>query len=314
MLKLITISCVSIPLILLGAFFMFVLMLLIIDLFNLTHTWIAGWHRQILPILFYLIVILILVIGVFYCAKIIPQTCNWWQDLESFFKCHPVFSSIIGTLIGLPIIFILLRPRLAIKRLYLYRHTNSTDTPYDSLSVCIKNCGLFPIHNVQVSVFWLREPNKNSKWINDKEFQREWKTKRIEFFRPEINSIGGLFNLKNNTYSCHAKQSFQTDIDERDKMNQKVKELSANNYVPCLGQELFGDTLLCRVQATHGLSGLIRVFEWKFQKSEVEGLEDMPPKPSNDDILHYKIDVNPKTGNAEIEKYKLKSSIYNSKL
>ena len=214
-------------------------------------------------------------------AKFMHPHCYIWDTIEIFFKNHSVIASVLGTMIGLFLIFLTLRPKLILKRAYLYHPKNEGD----KLSLCIANWGIFPVHDIKVHVFWVRNLDENNP--NDHDFQREWKTKRIHFFRPEINGIDGIFSERN-TYSCHGEQSFMQDLIER-----------YNTY---------GDDILCRVQATHSLSGLSKVYEWKFKIQDIEGIDMLEEKEASDK-LKYVLSINKKSGEATIENYKEKGVV-----
>lgn len=213
-------------------------------------------------------------------AKFMHPHCYIWDTIEIFFKNHSVFGSIIGTMIGLALTFLFLRPKLILRRAYLYKMKDG-----ERLSLCIANWGIFPVHDIQVNVFWVRDINRD--YPNDHDFQREWKTKRIQVFRPEINGIDGIFSERN-TYSCHGEQPFAQDM--REKYN------------------TYGEDILCRVQATHSLSGLSRVYEWKFKIQDIEGIDMLEEKEASDK-LKYVLSINKRSGEATIENYKRKGCV-----
>lgn len=213
-------------------------------------------------------------------AKFMHPHCYILDTIEIFFKNHSVFASIIGTMIGLALTFLFLRPKLILRRVYLYKMEDGK-----RLSLCIANWGIFPVHDIQVNVFWVRDINRD--YPNDHDFQREWKTKRIQVFRPEINGIDGIFSERN-TYSCHGEQPFAQDM--REKYN------------------TYGDDILCRVQATHSLSGLSKVYEWKFKIQDIEGIDMLEEKEASDK-LKYVLSINKKSGEATIENFKGKGCV-----
>lgn len=266
---------------------------------SIKEDWSSVWHG----IVFFMLVLIVALGILIVLAYIIPlEKWSIWNIMERFFVVHPVIASLVGTLVGLVLTFILLRPRLTLKQAYLYRHINR-ETPFESLSFCIANIGLFPVYNVKASVFWLRIPT-NTNQPNDKDFQNEWKTKRIEMFRPEINSINGILSNNNKTYSWHAEESVAQNKADRDKANKKLKE-SVNDPIVDLveGEQLFGDTILCRVQATHGLSGITKVYEWKIDANDIEGYKDIKPLEV-ENVVNYKLSVEKSTGKVEIKPQK----------
>lgn len=252
-------------------------------------------------IVFFLAMLMTILAGLIALAYVVPlEKCSLWNIIEKFFIEHTVIASIVGTLVGLVLAFALLRPRLILKKAYLYEHVNHK-TPYKSLSFCIKNIGLFPVNNVRVSVFWLREPNKNSKHPNDRSFQQEWKTMRIDMFRPEINSIDGIFSDENSTYSCHAKKSVAQIKRDREKSYENLRNNPNCDFKEfVVGEELFGDIILCRVQATHSLSGITKVYEWRIDANDIDGYTCISAA-KEDKSVHYDLTVEKETGKATLK-------------
>lgn len=236
----------------------------------------TSFKQNLAGYIFYGFGLIAVTLVVVVVANCMHTRCDIWDTIETFFKSHSVIASVLGTMIGLFLIFLTLRPKLILKRAYLYHRKNEGD----KLSLCIANWGIFPVHDVKVHVFWVRNLDENNP--NDHDFQREWKTKRIHFFRPEINGIDGIFSERN-TYSCHGEQSFMQDLIER-----------YNTY---------GDDILCRVQATHSLSGLSKVYEWKFKIKDIEGIDELMLKEGGDK-RKYVLTVNKKSGEATIEDFK----------
>lgn len=207
-------------------------------------------------------------------AKYIEPNYNTWNTIEIFFKNHSVIASIVGTMVGLGITFVVLRPKLSLLRAYIY--FKGTE---ERLSLCVANLGVFPVHDVEVNVFWVREIDRRNLHLNDKKFQREWKTQRMDFFRPEINAIDGIFS-SHNTYSCHGERPLSVE--------ESVRNSGYNTKV------------LCRVQSTHSLSGLSKVYEWIIDlEKDVEGYKKQDSEKVT--LVHYDLTIEKKTGKATLK-------------
>lgn len=212
----------------------------------------------------------------FYLLGLICVISLLWMIYQSSAdsKLLNIAISIVGTMLGLILTFLLLRPKLILKQAYIYHKISSKNKSIDSpddgcLSLCIANWGIFPVHDIKVSAFWLREPNNDSKHPNDKDFQNEWKTMRISMFRPKMSVIQGIFSPKNNTYSCHSEESLCKQADAKNNRNQDIQEKTSLTKEQLNNGELYGDIILCRVKATHSLSGLTKVYEWKFTTENI---------------------------------------------
>lgn len=219
---------------------------------------------------YYILAIVVVTLLVIFVATVWEPKSEVWATIEAFFYHHAVFASMLGTLIGLLITFAIVRPKLILKKAYFF----ITNDNKKKFSLCISNWGIFPVHDVQITLFWLRRPNKYSKHPNDYDFQKENKTMRLEVFRPEINTIDGLFS-RSNTYSFHGDSLFEEDLKKRNGKNEEWLEFMGITREEAINGELYGDEILCVVRATHSLSGISKVYEWNINMHEVDGYDDI---------------------------------------
>ena len=245
--------------------------------------------------MYYVMAVVVIAPLIIFAAIVWQPEAEIWNDIETFFGNHPVIASILGTMIGLLITFTILKPKLILKKAYIF----TTAEEEERLSLCIANWGIFPIHDVQISLFWLREPTRNSKHPNDYAFQNEHKTMRLEVFRPSINSIDGIFS-RSNTYSFHGDKPFVEDLQKRDDKNQKwLKKMEITEQEATNG-ELYGNSILCMVRATHSLSGISKIYEWKIDVTKIDGYKTLKPIEEKN-VIHYDLTVEKETGKAELK-------------
>lgn len=242
---------------------------------------------------FYVLLLVAVTVLLILFAKYWEPRYNTWNTIEHFFQNHSLIASIIGTMVGLGLTFFFLRPKIVLRRAYIYHYKEKKDPAHEErLSICIANLGIFPVHNIKVSAFWMREIDRHNPKINDHDFQHEVKTKRINLFRPEINAIDGIFSA-HNTYSCHGERPLITEIEKR--------------------PQTYGDTILCRVQATHSLSGLSKVYEWEIDApKEIDGYNMLEPI-RNDNFRYYDLAVKKKNGEVELKEHRPKKSNHTRK-
>lgn len=246
--------------------------------------------------MYYVMTLAVIAPLVIFAAIVWQPETEIWRDIELFFGSHPVIASILGTMIGLLITFTILKPKLILKKAYIF----TTAEGEERLSLCIANWGIFPIHDVQISLFWLREPTRNSKHPNDYTFQNEHKTMRLEIFRPSINSIDGIFSCSN-TYSFHGDKPFIEDLQKRDDKNKKWLKKMNLTEKEAINGELYGNSLLCMVRATHSLSGISKIYEWKIDITKIDGFDTLRPIEENN-VIHYDLAVERETGKVAIKR------------
>lgn len=191
-------------------------------------------------------------------AYYIPfERCSWWNTFEKFINEHPLFTSIIGTLIGVIITFRILRPRVRIERQLLPFYKEKKW----HLKVRVRNLGIFPVNNVEVQLLYYREVKKERTITK--------KTKNLKLLRSDSPVLRGVLPRGlDTTYGCATKlnvdeliEARKIKVDEWD--NEKADEKDKK-------KEKKYEGILCRVKATHAISGVTYVREHKFEEKEVD--------------------------------------------
>lgn len=168
-----------------------------------------------------------------------------WNIFEKFINEHALYTSIMGTFIGIVIIFCLMRPRMRIEKKLM---TLDTEKKEKHLKVRVRNLGLFPINNVDVQLLFYRMAIEDGKKIK--------KTKKLELLRADSPVLRGIFPSEADpTYGC----ATELTIDELEEAR-KLKRDSNQVY----------EGILCRVRATHAISGVTYVREHMFGKEELD--------------------------------------------
>lgn len=148
--------------------------------------------------------------------------------------------SIMGTFIGVIIIFIILRPRLYIDR--ELKKLTIENTNY--LKVRVRNLGIFPVNNVSVQLLLYRYADKERK---------DRRTLELQLRRPDTPLLRGICtNDPTTLYGCSTELPI-ADI-------QALKDEGNVKY----------EGILCRVKATHAISGVTYVREYDFNKEIVD--------------------------------------------
>ena len=183
-------------------------------------------------------------------AYYIPfERCSWWNTFEKFINEHPLFTSIIGTLIGVIITFRILRPRVRIERQLLPFYKEKKW----HLKVRVRNLGIFPVNNVEVQLLYYREVKKERTITK--------KTKNLKLLRSDSPVLRGVLpSGLDTTYGCATELNVDKLIEER-----KIKDDVRNN-----GKKTEYEGILCRVKAMHAISGVTYVREHKFEKKDVD--------------------------------------------
>lgn len=182
----------------------------------------------------------------FFCAAAyyIPfEKIGLWNIIEKFINEHSLLTNIFGTLIAIVIIYSVLRPKFIIdKKLDTLESQGKT-----RLKVRIRNLGLFPIINIDVLLLYYRNVQKDGKTIK--------KTKKLELLRSETPILQGLIQWNaDHTYGCGTELPIEELLKER-----KIDDLKTEY-----------EGIICRVKATHPISGVTYVREHKFEKNEVD--------------------------------------------
>ncbi len=178
--------------------------------------------------------LVILVVVVWY---IVAKVSNGMSEL---------FTSIMGTFIGVIVIFIILRPRVRI----VPELIDLTINGEKHLKVRVENLGVFSVNNVEVQLLYYWTTEKNGKEIKH--------TKQIELLRQGSPMLRGVLPKGyDTTYGCVSTLTKEALKKER---ILKLKEKEEKEY----------EGILCRVKATHAISGVTYVRERKFRKNEVD--------------------------------------------
>lgn len=165
------------------------------------------------------------------------------EDLSS------LLISILGTFIGVIIIFIILRPRVRI----IEELDDLTIDDNKHLKVRVENLGIFPVNNVEVQLLYY--------WTSDEDGKEIYHTKQIDLLRQGAPILHGVFPKgRDTTYGCVTEFAIQKLQGEREadvvtKEKKVIKEYEG---------------ILCRVKATHAISGVTYVREHKFEKNVVD--------------------------------------------
>lgn len=174
----------------------------------------------------------ILIVGIIICLLVSDEfiCCHKWQciisNIHKFFEAHILFTSLIGTIFGLFIMFWICRPHLYVRQPRFKKYNGEL-----YLVTRFFNTGLFKIHSVHVDLqgYWF-----------DKD--RERKTATITLVKSDIPIMGNLCaNL------C---------------ANDSGKYRVWSEYPICpdeIKQKWEG--IRCRVSATNSFSGLTYVYE-----------------------------------------------------
>lgn len=178
---------------------------------------------------------------------------SWWNTFEKFINEHPLFTSVMGTFIGVIIIFCILRPRVRIERqLIPFRRAGKWH-----LKVRVRNLGIFPVNNVEVQLLYYREV--------ELEGVKTKRTKKLELLRSDSPVLRGVLPTGyDTTYGCATKFYVDELIDER-----KVKSIDENE-----DNDKEYEGVLCRVKSTHAISGVTYVREHKFEEKELNAFLD----------------------------------------
>ncbi len=189
-----------------------------------------------------IISIVVLFILLIICAIIIPLEHNdWWNMFEKFLNNHPLLTNIFGTFIGIVFIFIILRPRVYIKKELKVSIIDNEK----HLRVNAGNAGILPVNSVDVLLVFYRYAMREGKKIK--------LTRKISILRPDTPIL-----------RSHAK-------DEEDPTYGCASELTINQIRDIWekqGSDHY-DGILCRVKASHAISGITYVRECSFDKKVV---------------------------------------------
>ena len=181
------------------------------------------------------ITLLAILIGVIWYigAKVSNGTCE-------------LFTSVLGTFIGVIVIFIILRPRVRI----VPELIDLTINGEKHLKVRVENLGVFSVNNIEVQLLYYWTTEKNGKEIKH--------TKQIELLRQGAPMLRGILPKGyDTTYGCVSSLTKEALKKER---VLKLKEKEEKEY----------EGILCRVKATHAISGVTYVREHEFKKKEVD--------------------------------------------
>lgn len=181
------------------------------------------------------IILLIILAGVAWL--IASQVCNGTSEL---------FISIMGTFIGVIVIFIILRPRVRI----VPELIDLTINGEKHLKVRVENLGVFSVNTVEVQLLYYWTTEKNGKEIKH--------TKQIVLLRQGSPILHGILPKGHDTtYGC---VSFLPKDALKKERVLKLKEKEEKEY----------EGILCRVKATHAISGVTYVREHEFKKDSVD--------------------------------------------
>lgn len=160
------------------------------------------------------------------------------EDLSS------LLISILGTFIGVIIIFIILRPRVRI----IEELDDLTIDDNKHLKVRVENLGIFPVNDVEVQLLYY--------WTSVEGGKDIYHTKQIELLRQGAPILHGVFSInRDTTYGCVTALT--------------IEELKRERYLKLKKKKEY-EGILCRVKATHAISGITYVREHKFEKKEVD--------------------------------------------
>ena len=175
-------------------------------------------------------------LAVLFIAVIAILSIAWKWD---FIGCS-YFVNILCTFIAIVVIFIILRPRLYIDNQLYPLHITKSDK---RLKVRVKNLGIFPVNNVEVQVLlykYLDHPQNEDK-----------RTKKLALLRPDSPILRGLFAKNEDmVFGCGTEWSIQ----------EIKKKWEEKKY----------EGIICRVKATHVISGVTYVRERRFDAVTVE--------------------------------------------
>lgn len=177
------------------------------------------------------------------CAAVIPlEQYNWWNEFEEFLGNHSLLTNVFGTFIGIVLIFIILRPRVYIKKELKVSSFNNER----HLRVNVGNAGILPVNSVDVLLVFFRYAIRDGKKVK--------LTRKIDILRPDTPIVRSY--AKDVEDSTHGYASKLTIEKLRDKWN----EQGSDHY----------DGIFCRVKASHAISGITYVREYIFDKKVVE--------------------------------------------
>ncbi len=160
------------------------------------------------------------------------------EDLSS------LLISILGTFIGVIIIFIILRPRVRI----IKELDDLTIEGNKHLKVRVENLGIFPVNDVEVQLLYY--------WTSVEGGKDIYHTKQIELLRQGAPILHGVFPKgRDTTYGCVTELA--------------IEELKRERYLKLKKKKEY-EGILCRVKATHAISGVTYVREHKFEKDVVD--------------------------------------------
>lgn len=208
--------------------------------------------------------IVVLLIVLILCATIMPlEQCEWWNTFEKFLGNHPLLTNILGTFIGIVLIFIILRPRVYIKK-------NLKVSTFDQerhLRVNVGNAGILPVVSVDVLLVFFRYAIREGKKIK--------LTRKIAILRPDTPILRRYAkDEEDSSYGCASALTIEKIRD--------IWEKQGSDYY---------DGILCRVKASHAISGVTSVREYIFDKEAVKeyfikecGIYTRPPSPLRNEI------------------------------
>lgn len=177
------------------------------------------------------------------CAAIIPlEQCSWWNEFEEFLGNHPLLTNVFGTFIGIVLIFIILRPRVYIKKELQVSSFNDER----HLRVNVGDAGILPVNSVDVLLVFFRYTIREGKKVK--------LTRKIAILRPDTPILRSYAKDEEDpTYGCASVLTIEKLRD--------IWEKQGNDYY---------DGILCRVKASHAISGITYVREYIFDKKVVE--------------------------------------------
>lgn len=204
-----------------------------------------DWHYEKVGRLIMFLGLMINLVGTCLIAYEIPlENYKYWNIFEKFINDHPLFTNIFGTFFGIVLIFVVLRPRLRIERQLLTINIDKVD----HLKVRIKNVGIFPVNNVNVQLLFYRD-------TIDQEGKDVKKTKMIKLMRADTPLLRGIIpSNEDSSYGCGTELTITELKKERFLKDSKIQY----------------EGIICRVTATHAISGVTYVREHDFKKTEVD--------------------------------------------
>lgn len=167
------------------------------------------------------------------CSGTIEPASDLWERLGQRLNTHPLVTSLLGTFWGLYIIYLSFRPWVCIDpKLFAFGKQ-------EKLKVRLRNFGFFPVHNVRVELHWCRHVGKALKTID------------IPMYSGDALIMESVITkLGNKSYEFHTKK--------------------VCNVWKQYEEDVFAEYIRCRVSATHSVSGITRVYEHKFSRSDFE--------------------------------------------